>query len=84
MENDNPQVPIGDLPILNFIRQKYVPASPDTATIRLTTQEIGEEIRQHTGDEVSTADTYGWLTDNGYTYDTVGDMRFEWLLKEAE
>jgi hypothetical protein len=85
-ENNNPKVPVTDLPIFQFLRQKYEPVTnPTDATLMLSTMEVLRQIAKHTGADGLTLEVvYTWLKENGFQDDSIGELNFVWYMKEIE
>jgi hypothetical protein len=73
-------------PVFDYLFQRYAAASNfKEATTTLTTLEITEELFNHTGDSSITPQSVSlWLSAHGYHYDSIGDLRLVWLLRDLD
>lgn len=83
MDGKSIQAPQETPGIFRFIRQKYEPAAGRLdASVVMTSEEIMVQVSKHTGAEIRLEDVYQFMESEGFVYDSIGDMHFEWLLKE--
>lgn len=75
----------GDYPMLNYFFQRYPPArSIKESELTMSTEEIRENLFDHSGMLFSVSQLYNWLQRKCYSQDTLGEGKFVWLIGDSE
>lgn len=83
-EGTTPSTDKNLIEIIEEFSKTYLIATNDNATIRLTTSEVCEKIRDFYPGEFLNNEIYNVLRDKGYNFKPIGDtdIIFYWLFKK--